>query len=142
MVKIVFSGLNHNTTNFLESIRFYEELLGLKAKRCYENRWAEFEEFGLMNINYDYERIDSGEFRKHVSDNYLEFLQEEQLTNRKGFIASFQTDNIQEAYQLVLRMKKPPKTITEIMKVNFSIPFLFFQCEDPSGNILEIFQFG
>lgn len=52
----------HNTNNFEGSIRFYEELLGMKTKRGYENRWAEFEEFGLMNINYDYERINSEEF--------------------------------------------------------------------------------
>lgn len=143
MVRIKFSGVYHTVSNFDLTVSFYEQFLGSKARRGFKDRWAEFEEFGLLNKVFDERLASTEEFWKHTDEKYRSFIRSESAPKELGQsrIITFITDDIQGAYDRVKALLPPPQVITEVMFVNFSTPYQFFQFVDPSGLLNEVFWF-
>lgn len=138
MCSIQFGGLYRIAKEFETTIKFYEKIYGQKAQRGYEKRWAEFENFGILNRQYDIERMLDPQFKEQVSQTYLENLQN-QNTLKEGVISVFGTDNIEKAYERIKELKTT--FLTGIMRVNFSTGYTFFNFSDPDGYYCEMVQF-
>ncbi|TXT57923.1 MAG: putative Lactoylglutathione lyase [Candidatus Thorarchaeota archaeon] len=139
-MKIVYSGIYINTTNMERLVQFYDKILSKEVSRGYETRWAEFDSFGIMNLEYDFDRMDQDEFKTHVDQAYLNFLTSWQHENKAKVVIVFETDDIKAAY-LHIRETASPSEMTDIMMVYFSVKYTFFQFLDPEGNLVEVFQF-
>lgn len=121
-------------------VQFYDKILSKEVSRGYETRWAEFDSFGIMNLEYDFDRMDQDEFKTHVDQAYLNFLTSWQHENKAKVVIVFETDDIKAAY-LHIRETASPSEMTDIMMVYFSVKYTFFQFLDPEGNLVEVFQF-
>tara|TARA_Y100000310_G_scaffold340106_2_gene434796 strand:- start:303 stop:677 length:375 start_codon:yes stop_codon:yes gene_type:complete len=119
------SKLDHvylSVKNLDRAIQFYESFLQMKTKHRFEDRWADFDDgkgfyLGLYNPSYDGQKYTTG----------------------NNVTIGFHTTNIEKEHARIKVLK--PKTITDVMDVNFFMPYRFFQFEDTEGNVIEVAQY-
>ena len=124
---------------------FYEQFLGMKVTGRNKDRWASFENdeisLGLFNPAFDREFIQTDpNYMEYMDDNFKSFLLREPYNIGNNTILTFRTEDIIEEHQRIKQIDPNPLSVTEIMLVNFVIPYWFFQFVDPEGNTIEVFS--
>lgn len=130
-----------NVEDMRASINFYRQLLQLDIEDGYEDRWAQFKiseeiRLGLLCPSYDRAWIEKGEdLDLHYND---AFIRNVPLEIRAGnsVVLNLRTDNLMEEYERVQAFY--PGELSEIMYVNFMMPYHCFMVSDPDGNLIEI----
>jgi predicted enzyme related to lactoylglutathione lyase len=111
------------------AVRFYETFLGVKARVRYADRWASITDgLGLYNPAYDLEHdVPMTEYDRKV-----------RMGN--NVIVVFGSDDIEREHD---RVKSAGATgVTEIVEINLTAPYQFFQFRDTEGNVIEVGKFG
>jgi len=116
---ITVEGFYFTVTNLAESVKFYEELLGVKPANMEGNRWADF----------------------HVGNKHFGLLCDDKINlNRtvgNNGVLNFYSDNIEQDFERVRNMGA--KIVEELCNTPGSpYEYLGFSVEDPDGNRIEI----
>jgi len=116
---ITVEGFYFTVTDLEKSVKFYEELLGMKPANVEGNRWADFyngdKHFGLL------------------CDNKINAIRR---VGNNG-VLNFYSDNIKDDYERVKNMGA--KIVAELSDTPDSpYEYLSFVVEDPDGNTIEI----
>jgi len=123
------------------SLNFYEKLLDMNVTSRNLNRWAQFNFdnkcIALCNLEYDKERVNSGECLDGVySKEYLDYQKNTPIKYGNNVVLNFYIDDLKKEHMRleVLKIGK----MTPIMYINVAMPYYLFVIEDPDGNQIEI----
>ena len=126
------------TDKFLDVVSFYEKVFEVKGNVYTENRWVEFDlgnKLSIYNKLYDKDLIekDNSHYNSTYIDNYNK-------SNDKSFnnimILNFYSDNLKEDYERIKSLNLCD--VSDIMYVNITEPYYYFNISDPEGNLIEI----
>lgn len=128
------------TNKFNEVVSFYEKIFKTKAKVYTENRWVEFEfgnKLSIYNKLYDEEKIKADTNNINYNKSYIEnFKQNEKELFNNIITLNFYTNNLKEEYTRIKALNICK--ISDIMYVNITEPYYYFNIYDPEGNTIEI----
>jgi predicted enzyme related to lactoylglutathione lyase len=107
------------------AVGFYETFLGVKAEYRYEDRWVSITDgLGLYRPGYDVENdVPTTEYDRE---------------ERVGFnvVVVFVSDDLETEHERVRSMGATG--VTDIVEVNLTAPYRFFQFRDTEGNVVEV----
>lgn len=120
------------------SLDFYRILLQQEPE-CVNDRWATFlcgNSISLYNKKYD-DLIIEKEANKHFNQAYIDDFQKEDGEAKNNIVIfNFTTKHLVQEYE---RLKKANiGELSDMMYVNVSMPYWYFNIKDPDGNLLEI----
>ena len=128
------------TDKFKEVVDFYEKILQMKGKVYTENRWVEFEfgnKLSIYNRQYDVEKIKNNQAEDNFDNTYIENFEEEKETPKNNIITlNFYTSNLKQEYERIKNLNICE--VSDIMFVNITDPYYYFNIIDPEGNTIEI----
>ena len=128
------------TDKFNEVIRFYETVFQKKGNIYTENRWVEFDfgnKLSIYNRLYDEEIIKSNKCNKNFNKAYINNFKIDREEKKNNLITlNFYTDKLNEEYKRIKKLNVCK--MTEIMYVNITEPYYYFNIYDPEGNTIEI----
>ena len=128
------------TDKFKEVIRFYEIVFQKKGNIYTENRWVEFDfgnKLSIYNRLYDEEIIKSNKCNNNYNKAYINNFKMNQEEKKNNIITlNFYTDELNEEYERIKELNICK--MTEIMYVNITEPYYYFNIYDPEGNTIEI----
>ena len=122
------------------SKNFYKALLQMEPTIS-RQRWTEFSFEGhciaLYWSGYDEKLIAEGKkLEQHFNKAYIEYFKKKQIHYGNQAILNFWVRDLKEEYE---RLKKLNiGQLSEIMYVNITMPYYYFNIEDVDGNIIEI----
>lgn len=128
------------TDKFDEVVSFYENVFEKKGIIFTKNRWTEFDfgnKLSIYNKLYDVEKIKNGEGKEKYNTAYINNFNKDRGEKKNNIITlNFYTDSLNEEY---IRIKKLNICkMSEIMYVNVTEPYYYFNIFDPEGNTIEI----
>lgn len=128
------------TDNFEETVNFYEKVFQTKGNIYTKNRWVEFDfgnKLSIYNRKYDIENIKEDNTNKNYNKEYINNfnIKKEKATNNI-IILNFYTDNLKEEFNRIKKLNICE--VSEIMYVNITEPYYYFNIYDPAGNTIEI----
>lgn len=129
------------TDKFEEVIKFYEQILQVKPKIYTKERWVEFNignKLAIYNINYDIKQLQDNN-NKNIKYNqaYIKNFNTKPKNSINNVITlNFYTEDLNKEYERIKNLNIC--NISEIMYVNITEPYYYFNIHDPEGNILEI----
>ncbi len=130
------------TNKFDEVFEFYEKLTQKKGTVYTKNRWVEFElgnKLSIYNRKFDESLIDSGDTEDRLDENYKNnFLSDKEIGRNNSIVLNFFTPNLTEEHDRIKKLRIG--RVSEIMFVNFTAPYYFFNVYDPDGNTIEIYS--
>lgn len=128
------------TDNFDVVVDFYEKVLQTKGKIFTKNRWVEFDcgnKLSIYNRIYDEEKIKNGELKDSFNTAYINNFDIDRGEKKNNIITlNFYTDNLTEEYKRIENLNICK--MSEIMYVNITEPYYYFNIFDPEGNTIEI----
>lgn len=128
------------TDKFDEVVNFYEKIFQKKGNIYTKNRWVEFDygnKLAIYNRQYDIEKINENKIESNFSKSYIENFKKLSGKNVNNIITlNFYTDNLNKEYERIKNLRIGD--ISEIMYVNITEPYYYFNIFDPEGNTIEI----
>lgn len=129
------------TDKFDEEVDFYEKIFQIKGNIYTKNRWIEFDygnKLAIYNRQYDIEKINENKIENNFSKSYIENFRKVRGKNINNIITlNFYTDNLNKEYERIKKLNIG--NISEIMYVNITEPYYYFNIFDPEGNTIEIY---
>ncbi|MCM1171515.1 MAG: VOC family protein [Clostridium sp.] len=127
------------TDNFNEMVDFYEKIFEIKGNTYTENRWIEFDfgnKLSIYNRQYDVETIE-GNNKNNYNQSFIEiFKQRKEKSVNNIIILNFYSDDLKNDYERIKALKICE--VSDIMYVNITEPYYYFNIYDPEGNTIEI----
>lgn len=128
------------TDKFNEVVEFYEKIFQVKGNIYTKNRWIEFDfgnKLAIYNRLYDEEKIKSEDLKDCYNDEYIKNFNIDRGERKNNIVTfNFYTNNIREEYDRIKKLNIC--NISEIMYVNITEPYYYFNIFDPEGNAIEI----
>lgn len=127
------------TTKFTEVVNFYEKIFNKKGKVFTKNRWIEFDfgnKLSIYNKLYDIENLNNNQTDNYNEAYIKEFKKIEEKPTNNIITLNFTTLKLKEEYQRIKKLNICD--VSEIMSVNITEPYYFFDITDPEGNVIEI----
>ena len=128
------------TDKFDEVVDFYEKVLQIKGNVFTENRWTEFNcgnKLSIYNRLYDVEKLKSDDMSDHYNEEYIKNFNIDRGEKKNNIITlNFYTENLTEEYNRIKDLNICE--MSEIMYVNITEPYYYFNIFDPEGNTIEI----
>lgn len=137
--KVVCVYLNVNDID--ASISFYKQLLQMDVEAQHKNRWAQFKisediRLGLLNPAFDQAFIAQGkDLDQHYNEAFIRNVPKS-IETGNSVILNLRADKLVEEYERIQQFS--PNNVSEIMYVNFMMPYNCFMVQDPDGNWIEI----
>ena len=128
------------TDKFDEVVNFYEKVFEKKGSVFTKNRWTEFNfgnKLSIYNKLYDEEKIKNGENMENYNEAYIKNFNIEVGVKKNNIITlNFYAENLNEEYDRIRKLNICK--MSEIMYVNITEPYYYFNIFDPEGNTIEI----
>ena len=128
------------TDKFDEVVNFYEKVFEKKGSVFTKNRWTEFNfgnKLSIYNKLYDEEKIKNGENMENYNEAYIKNFNIEAGVKKNNIITlNFYAENLNEEYDRIRKLNICK--MSEIMYVNITEPYYYFNIFDPEGNTIEI----
>ena len=128
------------TDKFEEVVKFYEQILQLKPNIYTKDRWVEFNignKLAIYNKVYDEEKIKSGNLQDNFNSEYIKNFNIDRGEKKNNIITlNFYAENLKEEYKRIKELNICK--MSEIMYVNITEPYYYFNIYDPEGNTIEI----
>ena len=128
------------TEKFKEVIDFYEKVFQIKGKVYTEKRWIEFDfgsKLSIYNKKYDTELINKKKENTKFSQTYIENFKENRERPLNNIVTfNFYTKDLKKEQERIKKLNICK--VTEIMYVNITEPYYYFNVYDPEGNTIEI----
>ncbi len=127
------------TDKFNEVVNFYEKVFQVKGNIYTENRWVEFDfgnKLSVYNRLYDIE-IMKENTNKNYNQSFIEnFKQNKEKSVNNIITLNFYSNNLKSDYERIKTLKICE--VSDIMYVNITEPYYYFNIYDPEGNVIEI----
>jgi len=131
---------NIETDKFDEVVTFYEKVFQKKANIYTQNRWVELDfgnKLSIYNKLYDEEKIKSRNLNDNFNSEYIKNFNIDRGEKKNNIITlNFYADNLNEEYNRIRNLNICK--MSEIMYVNITEPYYYFNIFDPEGNTIEI----
>ena len=128
------------TDKFDEVVEFYEKIFQVKGNTYTKNRWIEFDfgnKLAIYNKLYDEKKIKSEDLKDCYNDEYIKNFNIDRGEKKNNIVTfNFYTSNLKEEYERIKKINIC--NISEIMYVNITEPYYYFNIFDPEGNTIEI----
>lgn len=128
------------TDKFEEVVKFYEQILQLKPNIYTKDRWVEFNignKLAIYNKVYDEEKIKSGNLQDNFNSEYIKNFNIDRGEKKNNIITlNFYAESLKEEYKRIKELNICK--MSEIMYVNITEPYYYFNIYDPEGNTIEI----
>lgn len=128
------------TDKFEEVVKFYEQILQLKPNIYTKDRWVEFNignKLSIYNKLYDEEKIKSGNLQDNFNSEYIKNFNIDRGEKKNNIITlNFYAESLKEEYKRIKELNICK--MSEIMYVNITEPYYYFNIYDPEGNTIEI----
>ena len=128
------------TDKFDEVVEFYEKIFQVKGNVYTKNRWIEFDfgnKLSIYNRLYDEEKIKSWDLKNNFNSEYIKNFNVEKGEKKNNIITlNFYAENLKEEYKRIKELNICK--MSEIMYVNITEPYYYFNIFDPEGNTIEI----
>ena len=128
------------TDKFDEVVEFYEKIFQVKGNIYTKNRWIEFDfgnKLAIYNRLYDEEKIRNEDLKDCYNDEYIKNFNIDRGEKKNNIVTfNFYTSNLKEAYERIKKINIC--NMSEIMYVNITQPYYYFNIFDPEGNTIEI----
>lgn len=128
------------TDKFDEVVEFYEKIFQTKGNDYTKNRWIEFDfgnKLSIYNRLYDEEKIKSENLKDCYNDEYIKNFNIDRGEKKNNIVTfNFYTSNLKEEYNRIKKLNIC--NMSEIMYVNITEPYYYFNIYDPEGNAIEI----
>lgn len=111
------------TDKFAEVVSFYEKVFQVRGNVFTKNRWVEFDfgdKLSIYNRQYDIEETEQE--KKEAVNNIITL--------------NFYSKDLKSDYERIKKLKICE--VSDIMYVNFTEPYYYFNISDPEGNVIEI----
>ena len=128
------------TDKFDEVVEFYEKIFQTKGNVYTKNRWIEFDfgnKLAIYNRLYDEKKIKSEDLKDCYNDEYIKNFNIDRGEKKNNIVTfNFYTSNLKEEYERIKKINIC--NMSEIMYVNITEPYYYFNIFDPEGNTIEI----
>ena len=128
------------TDKFDEVVEFYEKIFQTKGNIYTKNRWIEFDfgnKLAIYNRLYDEEKIRNEDLKDCYNDEYIKNFNIDRGEKKNNIVTfNFYTSNLKEEYERIKKLNIC--NMSEIMYVNITEPYYYFNIFDPEGNTIEI----
>ena len=128
------------TDKFDEVVEFYEKIFQVKGNIYTKNRWIEFDfgnKLAIYNRLYDEEKIKSENLKDCYNDEYIKNFNIDRGEKKNNIVTfNFYTSNLKKEYERIKKINIC--NMSEIMYVNITEPYYYFNIFDPEGNTIEI----
>ena len=128
------------TDKFDEVVEFYEKIFQTKGNVYTKNRWIEFDfenKLAIYNRLYDEEKIRNEDLKDCYNDEYIKNFNIDRGEKKNNIVTfNFYTSNLKEEYERIKKLNIC--NMSEIMYVNITEPYYYFNIFDPEGNTIEI----
>ena len=128
------------TDKFDEVVEFYEKIFQVKGNIYTKNRWIEFDfgnKLAIYNKLYDEKKIKSEDLKDCYNDEYIKNFNIDRGEKKNNIVTfNFYTSNLKEEYNRIKKLNVC--NMSEIMYVNITEPYYYFNIYDPEGNAIEI----
>jgi len=128
------------TDKFDEVVKFYEKIFQVKGNTYTKNRWIEFDfgnKLAIYNKLYDEKKIKSEDLKDCYNDEYIKNFNINRGEKKNNIVTfNFYTSNLKEEYERIKKINIC--NMSEIMYVNITEPYYYFNIFDPEGNTIEI----
>lgn len=129
------------TDKFDEIVNFYEKVFQKKGIVYTKNRWIEFDfgnKLSIYNRLYDAEKIKNNTSSINFNKQYIDNFQTPKERNYNNIITlNFKTNDLKKEYDRIKKLNLCE--VSEIMYVNITEPYYYFNIYDPEGNTIEIY---
>lgn len=127
------------TDKFNEVVDFYEKVFQIKGRVYTKNRWIEFDfgnKLSIYNRLYDIETMKENT-NKNYNQSFIENFKQDKGNSENNIITlNFYSNNLKSDYERIKALKICE--ISDIMYVNITEPYYYFNIYDPEGNAIEI----
>lgn len=128
------------TDKFDAVVEFYEKIFQVKGNIYTKNRWIEFDfenKLAIYNRLYDEEKIRNEDLKDCYNDEYIKSFNIDRGEKKNNIVTfNFYTSNLKEEYERIKKLNIC--NMSEIMYVNITEPYYYFNIYDPEGNTIEI----
>ena len=128
------------TDKFDEVVEFYEKIFQTKGNVYTKNRWIEFDfgnKLAIYNRLYDEEKIRNEDLKDCYNDDYIKNFNIDRGEKKNNIVTfNFYTSNLKEEYERIKKLNIC--NMSEIMYVNITEPYYYFNIFDPEGKTIEI----
>ena len=128
------------TDKFDEVVNFYEKIFQKKGNVFTKNRWIEFDfgnKLSIYNRLFDEEIIKNGDLKDCYNIEYINNFNLERGEKKNNIVTfNFYTSDLKEEYNRIKKLNICK--MSEIMYVNITEPYYYFNIFDPEGNTIEI----
>ena len=128
------------TDKFDEVVEFYEKIFQVKGNIYTKNRWIEFDfgnKLAIYNRLYDEKKIKSEDLKNCYNDEYIKNFNIDRGEKKNNIVTfNFYTSNLKKEYERIKKINIC--NMSEIMYVNITEPYYYFNIYDPEGNTIEI----
>ena len=128
------------TDKFDEVVEFYEKIFQVKGNIYTKNRWIEFDfgnKLAIYNRLHDEKKIKSEDLKDCYNDEYIKNFNIGRGEKKNNIVTfNFYTSNLKEEYERIKKLNIC--NMSEIMYVNITEPYYYFDIYDPEGNTIEI----
>ena len=128
------------TDRFDEVVNFYEKVFQKKGNVYTKNRWIEFDfgnKLSIYNRLYDEEKIKNNDMKDNYNNAYIENFEIDKGKKKNNIMTlNFYTDNLNVEYNRIKKLNMC--RMSEIMYVNITEPYYYFNIFDPEENTIEI----
>lgn len=128
------------TDKFDEVVEFYEKIFQVKGNIYTKNRWIEFDfgnKLAIYNRLYDEEKIRNEDLKDCYNDEYIKNFNIDRGEKKNNIVTfNFYTSNLKNEYERIKKINIC--NMSEIMYVNITEPYYYFNIYDPEGNTIEI----
>lgn len=128
------------TDKFDEVVNFYEKVFKKKGSIYTKNRWVEFDfgnKLSIYNKSYDEEKIKNGNLQNSFNSEYIKNFNIDRGEKKNNIITlNFYAENLNEEYNRIKKLNICE--MSEIMYVNITEPYYYFNIFDTEGNTIEI----
>ena len=128
------------TDKFDEVVDFYEKVFEKKGSIYTKNRWIEFDfgnKLAIYNRLYDEEKIRNEDLKDCYNDEYIKSFNIDRGEKKNNIVTfNFYTSDLKEEYNRIKKLNICK--MSEIMYVNITEPYYYFNIFDPEGNTIEI----
>ena len=128
------------TDKFDEVVEFYEKIFQVKGNTYTKNRWIEFDfgnKLAIYNRLYDEKKIKSEDLKDCYNDEYIKNFNIDRGEKKNNIVTfNFYTSNLKEEYERIKKINIC--NMSEIMYVNITEPYYYFNIFDLEGNTIEI----
>lgn len=126
------------TDKFNEVVGFYEKVFQIKGSVYTKNRWIEFDfgnKLSIYNRLYDIETMKNN--NKNYNQSFIEnFKQDKEKAKNNIITLNFYSNDLKRDYERIKSLKICE--VSDIIYVNITEPYYYFNIYDPEGNSIEI----